>query len=200
MLARINKMIKRFFDLALTVPGIIIIFPVLLVIILLVKYKLGSPVYFKQLRPGFRGKPFTIYKFRTMTGECDSDGSLLPDEKRITRLGRFLRKSSLDELPELFNVIKGDMSLVGPRPLLMEYLASYTQNQSRRHEVKPGITGWAQINGRNDISWEDKFKYDVWYVDNCSFWLDIKILVLTIFKVLRSEGVSKQGYATTDYF
>ena len=161
---------------------------------------MGSPVLFKQVRPGLRGRPFMMYKFRTMTDERDIQGRLLPDEQRLTKLGRFLRSTSLDELPELFNVLKGDMSLVGPRPLLMEYLPLYTPEQARRHEVRPGITGWAQVNGRNAISWEEKFRYDVWYVDNWSFWLDIKILWMTIVSVLKREGISAQGHVTMPPF
>jgi len=161
---------------------------------------LGSPVFFRQTRPGLHGKPFNLIKFRTMTNTKDHFGRLLPDSKRITKLGRFLRITSLDELPELWNVLKGDMSLVGPRPLLMEYLDKYTPEQARRHEVKPGITGWAQINGRNALSWEERFKMDVWYVDNQNLWLDLKILFLTIWKVLAREGISKPGHATMTKF
>ena len=167
---------------------------------LLVRLKLGSPIFFRQQRPGLRGKPFTMYKFRTMRDVVDARGQPLPDGERLTRLGRFLRSSSLDELPELFNVLRGDMSLVGPRPLLMEYLSRYSPEQARRHEVKPGITGWAQINGRNAISWEKKFKLDVWYVDNRSFWLDLKILLMTVQKVFRREGISAVGEATMPRF
>lgn len=167
---------------------------------LLIRTRLGYPILFTQTRPGLHGKPFTIYKFRTMTDERDADGKLLPDSDRLTRLGRFLRSTSLDELPELFNVIKGEMSLVGPRPLLMQYLNRYTPEQARRHEVRPGITGWAQINGRNALSWEEKFALDVWYVDNCSLWLDIRIIALTIWKVFRREGISHQGEATMPEF
>ena len=167
---------------------------------ILVRMKIGSPVLFKQVRPGLHGRPFTIYKFRTMTDERDKDGNLLPDGERLTRLGKFLRKASIDELPELFNVIKGEMSTVGPRPLLMQYLDRYTPEQARRHEVKPGITGWAQVNGRNAISWEDKFKLDVWYVDNQSLWLDIKIILMTLVKVFKREGISANGEATMQEF
>jgi lipopolysaccharide/colanic/teichoic acid biosynthesis glycosyltransferase len=165
-----------------------------------VRQELGSPVLFRQVRPGLGGKPFVMYKFRTMTEERDEQGNLFPDEKRLTPFGAFLRAWSLDELPELFNVLKGDMSLVGPRPLLMQYLDRYTPEQFRRHEVKPGITGWAQVNGRNALSWEEKFKLDVWYVDNWTIWLDLKILWLTLVKVLRREGISAHGHATMPEF
>ena len=191
---------KRLFDLALTIPGIIAISPVLIVIALLVRVKLGRPVLFKQERPGLNGQPFTIYKFRTMTDELDEDGKLLPDKDRLTRFGRFLRSTSLDELPELFNVIKGEMSLVGPRPLLTEYLLLYNDFQYRRHEFRPGITGWAQVMGRNALCWEDKFDLDVWYVENSSLGLDIKILAMTILKILKREGISQPGHATAEKF
>ena len=191
---------KRLFDLVLTIPGIVVISPVLAVIALLVRVKLGSPVLFRQERPGLDGKAFTIYKFRTMTDERDTDGNLLPDGERLTRFGKFLRASSLDELPELWNVIKGDMSLVGPRPLLMQYLERYTPEQARRHEVRPGITGWAQVNGRNAVTWEDKFDMDVWYVDNQSLVLDIKILFLTFIKTFKREGITQTGQATAEEF
>jgi sugar transferase EpsL len=172
----------------------------MLVTAILVRYKLGSPVLFKQQRPGLHGKPFYLYKFRTMTEERDENGELLPDHLRLTPFGQFLRKYSLDELPQLFNVLKGDISLVGPRPLLMEYLELYTPEQARRHEVKPGITGWAQVNGRNAISWEEKFKLDVWYVDNRSFWLDLRILFLTVIKVFKLEGINHAGHVTMKKF
>lgn len=191
---------KRLFDIVISSLLLILLSPVLLVLSILVRITLGSPVLFRQVRPGLHGRPFTMYKFRTMTDERDDQGRLLPDEQRLTRLGRFLRSTSLDELPELFNVLKGDMSLVGPRPLLMEYLPLYTAEQARRHEVRPGITGWAQVNGRNAISWEEKFKLDVWYVDNWSFWLDIRILLMTLWKVIIREGISQDGHATTEYF
>lgn len=187
-------------DLALTLPALVFLSPVLAVIALLVRIKLGSPVLFRQQRPGLHGKPFTLLKFRTMTDARDADGSLLPDEQRLTSFGQFLRRTSLDELPELFNVVKGDMSLVGPRPLLMQYLNRYTPEQMRRHEVKPGITGWAQVNGRNALSWEEKFALDVWYVDHLSLWLDLKIVLLTVWKVLRREGISQDGFATMPEF
>ena len=193
-------MSKRLLDLFLTIPGLIFLLPVLMVTAFLVRVKLGRPVLFKQLRPGLHGKPFTILKFRTMTDERDIHGQLLPDAQRLTRFGKFLRKASLDELPELINVLRGDMSLVGPRPLLMQYLDRYTPEQARRHEVKPGITGWAQVNGRNAITWEEKFKLDVWYVDNWSLWLDIKIIAMTIWKILKREGISQPGQATMEEF
>lgn len=191
---------KRLFDFICSLLGIIVLSPVMVVVAILIKIKLGSPVIFKQQRPGLHGKPFYLYKFRTMTDERDENGELLPDHLRLTPFGQFLRKYSLDELPQLFNVLKGDISLVGPRPLLMEYLELYTPEQARRHEVKPGITGWAQVNGRNAISWEEKFKLDVWYVDNQSFWLDLKILFLTAIKVLKSEGISHEGHVTMEKF
>ena len=191
---------KRLLDLALSIPAFFLLpFP-MLIIAFLVHLKIGSPVLFKQVRPGMRGRPFTIYKFRTMTSERGGDGNLLPDEERLTRFGRLLRKTSMDELPELFNVIKGDMSIAGPRPLLMRYLERYTPEQARRHEVKPGITGWAQVNGRNAISWEDKFKLDVWYVDNWSVWLDVKIILMTVWKIFKREGISQEGEATASEF
>ena len=191
---------KRVFDLVLVIPISIILVPVMAAVAMLVCVFLGSPVIFRQTRPGLHGKPFTMYKFRTMTDHCDGRGALLPDRERLTAFGRFLRASSLDELPELFNVLKGDMSLVGPRPLLMQYLDRYTPEQMRRHDVKPGITGWAQINGRNAISWEEKFRLDLWYVDNRSLWLDIKILLLTFWKTLRRENISHSGHVTMEEF
>ncbi len=191
---------KRLFDLFLTIPGLIFLLPVFIVTVFLVRINLGKPVLFKQQRPGLGGRPFWLLKFRTMTDARGADGGLLPDADRLTRFGRFLRASSLDELPELFNVLKGDMSLVGPRPLLMQYLERYTPEQARRHEVRPGITGWAQVNGRNAITWEEKFKLDVWYVDNWSLWLDIKIIAMTIWKILKREGISQPGQATMEEF
>ena len=176
--------------------GLTILSPLMALIGVFIYVHMGRPVLFRQVRPGLHGKPFAMYKFRTMTDARDSQGSLLPDEKRLGFFGRFLRNTSLDELPELFNVLKGDMSLVGPRPLLMEYLDRYTPEQFRRHEVKPGITGWAQVNGRNTLTWEEKFRLDVWYVDNRNIWLDLKILWLTGLKVLRREGISAEGHAT----
>jgi sugar transferase EpsL len=191
---------KRIFDLALAVPALIAFSPILVIVAFLVRMKLGAPVLFKQTRPGLHEKPFDIFKFRTMIGARDKNGKLLPDARRLTSLGAFLRKASIDELPELFNVLKGDMSLVGPRPLLMQYLARYTPEQARRHEVKPGITGWAQVNGRNAITWEEKFKLDVWYVDNRSLWLDIKIIYMTIWKIFKREGINQKGQATMEEF
>ena len=191
---------KRCFDLLVTVLTLLLIALPLMLMYCLIYRRLGSPVLFHQVRPGLKGKPFKMIKFRTMTNECDPDGNLLPDSQRLTSFGRFLRTTSLDELPELWNVIKGDMSLVGPRPLLMEYLPLYTEEQARRHDVRPGITGWAQVNGRNAISWEEKFKLDVWYVENQSFFLDVKILALTILKVIKRDGISAQGEATMTKF
>lgn len=191
---------KRLLDLALTLPGLILISPLLGIITLLILLVHGRPVLFCQIRPGYRGEPFTVYKFRTMTSLRGKDGNLLPDSERLTRLGRFLRSLSIDELPELINILRGDMSLVGPRPLLMQYLDRYTPEQARRHDVLPGITGWAQVNGRNILTWKDKFRFDVWYVDHWSLWLDIKILVLTFWRVLRREGISQPGHATAEEF
>ncbi len=191
---------KRLFDLVLSILGLLALALPLLVLVWLVRRKLGSPVFFRQVRPGLNGKPFEMVKFRTMTCELGPDGQLLPDAVRLTPFGRFLRATSLDELPELWNVLKGDMSLVGPRPLLLDYLPLYTPEQARRHEVRPGITGWAQVNGRNALSWEDKFQLDVWYVDHRSLWLDIKILWLTVKKVLVRDGISAAGEATMPKF
>ena len=191
---------KRIMDLALTIPGLLVLSPVLLIIAVLVAVYHGTPVLFRQRRPGLREKPFWIYKFRSMTDARDNEGKLLPDSERITRLGQFLRTSSLDELPEIFNVLKGEMSWVGPRPLLMQYLERYSPEQRRRHEVLPGITGWAQINGRNALTWEDKFTLDVWYVDHWSLGLDIKIILTTVEKVLRREGINQPGHATAEEF
>jgi len=193
-------MIKRIFDIAASACALIILSPVLLVVMLLVRTKLGSPIFFTQVRPGLNGKPFKMVKFRTMTDERGEKGELLPNEQRMTRFGNLLRSTSLDELPELWNVLKGDMSLVGPRPLLMEYLPLYNQEQARRHQAKPGITGWAQINGRNAISWEEKFAHDTWYVDNQSLWLDIKILFLTVFKVFARSGINAGEEVTMPKF
>lgn len=193
-------MLKRIFDLALCIVLMILLSPFFLIVTLLILVILGRPVIFKQQRPGINGMPFHLYKFRTMTDSVDKEGNLLDDEKRLIPLGKRLRKLSLDELPQLFNVLRGDISFVGPRPLLMEYLERYNEQQARRHEVKPGITGWAQVNGRNAISWEDKFKLDVWYVDNQTFWLDLKILWITLIKVLKAEGISASGTATMTKF
>jgi len=191
---------KRMVDLVITVLAFPVLFPFVFTIAVLARIQMGAPVFYKQVRPGLGGKPFKLYKFRTMTDARDSNGNLLPDSERMTRFGRFLRKTSLDELPELWNVLKGDMSLVGPRPLLMQYLNRYTPEQARRHEVKPGMTGWAQVNGRNALSWEEKFNLDVWYVDHQSFWLDMKIIAMTVWKVLRREGISQTGQATMEEF
>jgi len=192
--------LKRLFDLIISLLLLTIFFIPMCVIAIMIFLGMGSPVVFKQKRPGIYGKIFSIYKFRTMTNETDHSGVLLPNNKRTTKTGNLLRKLSLDELPQLFNVLKGDISLVGPRPLLLDYLELYTPEQARRHDVKPGITGWAQVNGRNAISWEDKFKYDVWYVDNQSFWLDLKIIFMTALKVIKSDGVNKSEGVTMERF
>jgi lipopolysaccharide/colanic/teichoic acid biosynthesis glycosyltransferase len=191
---------KRLFDLVVTLIGLVVALPLMLIIALIVWISEGAPVVFSQRRPGLHGKIFTLHKFRTMRNAVDAQGTPLPDGQRITPLGKFLRASSLDELPELFNVLRGEMSLVGPRPLLIEYLPLYNAEQARRHEVLPGLTGWAQINGRNALSWQDRFRLDVWYVDHVSFWLDIKILALSVLKVVRREGINMPGQATTEYF
>ncbi|MES5395851.1 sugar transferase [Bacillus amyloliquefaciens] len=191
---------KRVFDIAAAILLLCGASVILLFAMAAVRCAIGSPVFFKQTRPGYNGRPFTLYKLRTMTDARDENGAPLPDHLRLTRAGKLIRKLSIDELPQLFNVIKGDISLVGPRPLLMDYLPLYTAEQARRHEVKPGITGWAQINGRNAISWEEKFKLDVWYVDNRTFLLDLKILLLTVKKVLVSEGIHQAGHATAKRF
>jgi sugar transferase EpsL len=191
---------KRLLDLLLVVLTLPVFLPVMALVALLVRLKLGSPVLFRQQRPGMHGRPYTIFKFRTMTDKRDALGHLLPDEQRLTRLGHFLRSTSLDELPELYNVLKGDMSVVGPRPLLMQYLDRYTPDQMRRHEAKPGITGWAQVNGRNAITWERKFALDVWYVDHQSWRLDMRIIALTVWKAVRREGINQPGQATMEEF
>ena len=193
-------MLKRFFDIVVAGILLIVLAPAFFLLIGVVRANLGSPVFFSQLRPGRNGNPFRMVKFRTMLNSVDHEGRSLPDEQRMTSFGRFLRSTSLDELPELWNVLKGEMSLVGPRPLLMEYLPLYSNDQFRRHEVRPGITGWAQVNGRNAISWEDKFRLDVWYVDNQSLWLDVKILIMTVRKVLKKDGISSEGAATASKF
>ena len=193
-------MIKRLFDILISVFLLIVLCPIMIVIAILVILNLGLPILFKQVRPGYLGKPFLIFKFRTMSNLSSANGNLLSDNKRLTKLGRILRATSLDELPTLINVLIGDMSLVGPRPLLIEYLPLYDKNQARRHEVKPGITGWAQVNGRNSISWEAKFELDIWYVDNRSFMLDIKILFLTIKAVLSSKAVNASDKVTMEKF
>ncbi len=191
---------KRVFDFLLALLGLIVLSPILIVTAIMVRIKLGSPILFCQQRTGLRAQPFYVYKFRTMTDQRDAEGRLLSDEVRLTAFGNLLRRLSLDELPQLLNVIKGDLSLVGPRPLLMQYLPLYSPKQARRHKVRPGITGWAQVNGRNAISWEDKFKLDVWYVDHQSFWLDLKILWMTFNKVFKREGISQDGQATMEAF
>jgi len=191
---------KRIFDLVTTTIGLVIILPLMLVLSLLVWIFLGTPILFRQPRPGYKGRPFITYKFRTMTNRTGQDGKLLPDAERLTPFGRFLRSTSMDDLPQVFNVLRGEMSLVGPRPLLMQYLERYTPEQMRRHDVLPGITGWAQINGRNALTWEEKFRLDVWYVDHWSFWLDIRILCLTPWKVLTRAGISQPGQATMEEF
>tara|TARA_R110000796_G_scaffold24373_1_gene69503 strand:- start:360 stop:956 length:597 start_codon:yes stop_codon:yes gene_type:complete len=193
-------MIKRAFDIVMSASALLLLAPVIGYVAWQINRQMGSPVLFRQARPGLNGKPFEMIKFRTMKDALDAGGNPLPDSERLTAFGRFLRSSSLDELPELWNVLKGDMSLVGPRPLLMEYLPLYSAEQCRRHDARPGITGWAQINGRNALSWEEKFKLDVWYVDNQSFWLDIKILFLTVKKVLVRDGISAEGEATMSKF
>lgn len=191
---------KRTFDFVASALLLIFLLTVLALIAIVIRFKLGSPIFFRQVRPGKGGNPFQMIKFRTMREAVDAAGNPLPDAERMTPFGSFLRSSSLDELPELWNVLKGDMSLVGPRPLLMEYLPLYSHEQYRRHEVRPGLTGWAQINGRNTLSWEDKFKLDIWYVDNCSIWLDLKILYLTVKKVLIRDGIAAEGEATMSKF
>ncbi len=191
---------KRIFDIIGAGVGLVLFAPVLLVIALCVRVQLGRPVLFRQVRPGRNGRPFRMIKFRTMSHGVDRDGQPLPDAERMTRLGQFLRNTSLDELPELWNVLKGDMSLVGPRPLLMEYLPLYSPEQARRHEVRPGVTGWAQVNGRNALGWDQKFALDVWYVDNRSFWLDLRIIWQTIRKVVMRDGISAAGEATMPKF
>jgi sugar transferase EpsL len=191
---------KRIFDLLVAGLMLVLLSPLLLVLALLVWLKHGRPLFFRQTRPGYLGRPFAIYKFRTMNDRRDAEGRLLPDAERLTGFGRFLRGTSLDELPELLNVLRGEMSLVGPRPLLMQYLERYTPEQARRMHVLPGITGWAQVNGRNLLTWEDKFRLDVWYVDHWSLWLDVKILALTLVKALQREGISQPGHATSEEF
>jgi sugar transferase EpsL len=191
---------KRAFDLVLTIPGLLVISPLLGLLALVIRWRLGPPVLFAQIRPGLRGEAFRLYKFRTMNDVRGPDGRLLPDEKRLNGLGRFLRSFSLDELPELINVLRGEMSLVGPRPLLMAYLERYTPEQARRHEVLPGMTGWAQVNGRNAINWEQRFALDLWYVEHWSLVLDVRILGTTLLKTVRREGISPAGQATSDEF
>ncbi|HDR7565974.1 sugar transferase [Bacillus mycoides] len=191
---------KRLFDVCVSLLLLLLFSIVICIVAILVRIKLGSPILFKQKRPGMNGIPFYLYKFRTMTNEISGDGNWIPDEVRLTNFGKTLRKYSLDELPQLMNVVRGDLSLVGPRPLLMEYLPLYSSKQAKRHDVKPGITGWAQINGRNSITWEEKFELDVWYVENRSFLLDLKIIVLTITKVFKTEGINHVGHVTMGRF
>ncbi len=193
-------MMKRVFDVVVALAALVLLSPLVLGLAILVRSRLGSPVLFSQVRPGLQGQPFRMYKFRTMLVADGPDGKPLPDAQRLTTFGRFLRASSLDELPELWNVLRGDMSLVGPRPLLMEYLPLYSARQARRHEVRPGITGWAQVNGRNALSWDEKFELDVWYVDNRTFWLDIGILWKTLMTVMKRDGISNEGHATMPPF
>jgi lipopolysaccharide/colanic/teichoic acid biosynthesis glycosyltransferase len=193
-------MAKRLFDMLVAALVLLLFSPLLGLLALLVRIKLGSPIFFRQQRPGLHGRPFTLIKFRTMNDKRDAQGNLLPDAGRLTPFGQFLRASSLDELPELWNVLKGEMSLVGPRPLLMQYLPLYTPEQMRRHEVRPGITGWAQVNGRNALTWEEKFALDVWYVDNHTFWLDMKIIFLTLWKIVKRDDINQPGQATMKPF
>jgi sugar transferase EpsL len=191
---------KRLFDIITALIGLIILSPIILLTAILVRIFLGTPILFRQQRPGYKGHPFFIYKFRTMTNRLDSDGNLLPDSERLTPFGHFLRSLSLDELPELFNILCGEMSFVGPRPLLMQYLPLYSPEQARRHDVLPGLTGWAQVNGRNAIDWPTRFKLDVWYVDHWSFWLDIQIILMTVGKIFKPTDVNQEGQATVEYF
>lgn len=193
-------MVKRLIDIVIAALALLLFSPALLLILLLVRWQLGSPVFFRQKRPGLYGRAFSIIKFRTMTSACGATAALLPDAERLTSFGRWLRASSLDELPELWNILVGDMSVVGPRPLLMQYLPLYNERQRRRHEVRPGITGWAQVNGRNALSWEDRFELDVWYVEHRSFWLDAKIFFMTFHKVARRDGIAETGQATMTAF
>ena len=196
----VGLIVKRAIDVIFSTSVLLALFPVMAVVTVTIRLTMGSPVLFRQTRPGYKAKPFTLYKFRTMREAYYRDGTPRPDAERLTRLGRLLRRASLDELPQLWNVLRGDLSLVGPRPLLMHYLPLYTPEQARRHDVKPGITGWAQVNGRNAISWEDKFLYDVWYLDHWSLWLDLKILMWTLIKVVRQTGISQAGHATMQEF
>ena len=195
-----QRFVKRFFDIVLSIAAITLLSPVLIVLAIMVRAKLGSPVLFRQKRPGYHGEIFGLMKFRTMTDERDENGELLPDEVRLTPFGKKLRSTSLDELPEFFNILKGDMSFVGPRPLLVQYLPLYNEEQAHRHDVLPGLTGWAQVNGRNAISWEKKFEYDVWYTRNISFLLDLKILFMTAWHVLKRDGISSETHATMEFF
>jgi len=196
----IYAVVKRVLDCSAALIGLLIASPLLIVCAVAIRMSMGCPIFFRQVRPGYGGRPFTLVKFRTMLDHRDSSGKLLPDAQRLTRVGKFIRKTSLDELPQLWNVLKGEMSLVGPRPLLMEYLPLYSPQQARRHEVKPGITGWAQVNGRNSLDWEEKFRLDVWYVDHRSFWLDLRILCMTFKRVIRRQGIAQPGHATAEPF
>jgi lipopolysaccharide/colanic/teichoic acid biosynthesis glycosyltransferase len=191
---------KRVFDIISVLIGLILLSPVLAIVAVIVRFKLGSPVFFRHQRPGLHGRPFELIKFRTMTDAMDDEGNLLPDSERLTPFGKFLRSTSADELPELLCVLKGNMSIIGPRPLMMKYLPRYTAEQARRHQVKPGITGWAQVNGRNDVSWEEKFELDVWYVDNWNLWIDLKIILKTFALVFQRKGITQQGQATAAEF
>ncbi len=195
-----SRIVKRCIDILVAALVLLLLAPLLACVALVVRLQMGSPVLFRQVRPGYKAKPFTLLKFRTMNSVGDEQGSLLPDEERLTKLGALLRRYSVDELPQLWNVLKGEMSLVGPRPLLMQYLERYTPEQARRHEVKPGVTGWAQVNGRNALSWEERFQLDVWYVDHWSLWLDVKIIMKTIRKVFLREGISQSGHVTMPEF
>ena len=197
---KLQRSLKCIADRGVAAIALAILSPVLLIVAIAIYIRMGSPVLFAQPRPGKKGRIFTFYKFRTMTSDRDSEGNLLPDEQRLTAFGQFLRHTSLDELPQLWNVLKGDMSVVGPRPLMVEYLTRYNPQQARRHDVKPGITGWAQINGRNTITWEEKFKLDVWYVEHWNLWLDLKILLQTVWKVLQKEGISQVNHVTVEDF
>lgn len=196
----VHKLAKRSLDLLIAGTGLILLMPICCAIALAIRLNMHEPALFRQVRPGYRERPFTLFKFRTMRSDTDSGGNPLPDSARITRLGNFLRKMSLDEIPQLWNVLRGEMSLVGPRPLLMQYLSRYTPEQARRHEVTPGVTGWAQVNGRNALTWEEKFDLDVWYVDHWSLSLDCKIWLLTVLKVFRRDGVNQPGHATMPEF
>lgn len=197
---KIYQKIKRLFDFYVSLILLVLSLPIFLLVSIIIRHKLGTPVIFRQVRPGLYGKPFVMYKFRSMTNEKDQYGRLLPDSKRLNRFGHLLRKYSLDELPELINVLKGDMSLVGPRPLLMQYLERYNDEQARRHDVKPGVTGWAQINGRNSLSWNEKFQMDLWYIENKNFCVDLKIIFLTLIQLYKHEGIHQKGHVTVEEF
>lgn len=196
----LGLVIKRLFDIVCALGGLIILSPVLIICALLIRFNLGSPIFFRQRRIGKGNKEFEIIKFRSMKDAFDKNGNALPDEERMTKLGKILRSLSLDELPELINILKGDMSLIGPRPLLVQYLPLYNERQIKRHEVTPGLTGWAQVNGRNSLRWSEKFELDVWYVENWSLWLDVKIFFMTFYKVFKREGISQEGQATMEFF